>query len=314
MTRTPEGGRNREAVVHFFRLIVDDQREPGVPIASSALHKAIERLPFDEKASPSRYFRNSDDILHIQWSWDLATCLRIRAVRELADASPAYEAEGSYKTVELGGKERWVAPTYCVIFPKTNIAGMIFSVAGPRPWQIAQYFTDPEAAGFHQGIAFEALTNQNVREDLKRLSGIRKIHLQFNPPPGPSLFSEPLFDIDTALQTITDMREAATVTITIDAGIKGGVTLTGLKDRLLRLFHQGRYLGAAKQLKVWGSDQYTKERKEINLLSDELSVKKRVPLDSGKKHLDSEKAFEAIQGAYGERLTQFPSVRVDDSE
>lgn len=309
--------RARSVKVHFFRVIIDRQREPLLRLNIAGTHDKIERLPFDETASPSRYFRSDTGDLFVMWS-ELKTGYpnrqRLLVVRELPDASPAFEYNGAYQIAGLAGTARWVAPTYCVIFPEDNVAGMIYSAEGPRPAQISDYFENESAIGSSFKIEFEALVNPDIRAQLQRLKSIRKLELQYHPALVPSLFEGQHADLDAAMQALSDVREAATITIKIDAGMKGGARLSQLKDRLMDLINRGPLVGRARRFIVTGPDQYTNRSVPINLLTEFFTFTKTVSLTEGAKHLDREAAFLAIEEAHGEHLAQFPSVEITDSE
>lgn len=297
-------------------MIVDQQRDSLLRLDIADVHKRLQKLPFVEDSKPSRYYRGPNDDLFVAWSWlktGFPERLRLLAVKELPEASPAYEVAGSYKTAELGPTARWVAPTYCVIFPEKNLAGMIYSAEGPRPAQISDYLQDEAAIAAPSKIEFEALANPDIGKQLQRLKTIRKLELQYHPSTGPSLFRGQHSDLDSAMAALIDVREAATITITVNAGRKGGARLSELKDKLTDLIRRGPLLGSASKLVVTGPDQYTNKSLPVDLLTQVITATKTVPLAAGAKNLDEESAFSAIEEAYGEHLSQFPSVEISDA-
>ncbi len=281
-------------------------------------HDLLSKLPFDQSVSPSRYYHSANGDLFMMWS-DLMVGypnrLRVLAGKELPDASPSYELNGAFSVAELGAESaRWVAPTYCVIYPETNLAGMIYTVEGPRPPQIAQYLQGEEAVGVPFQVDFEALANPNIQAELQRLRFIRKLELQYHPSTTPTLFRGQHADLDSVMQALIDAREAASIKIVVDAGMKGGARLDQLKDKLMDLIGRGPLLGSARKFVVTGPDQFTKKSVPVNLLTQVICATKIVPLQTGAKNLDKEAAFLAIEEAYGEHLTQFPSVEITDPD
>jgi hypothetical protein len=116
------------------------------------------------------------------------------------------------------------------------------------------------------------------------------------------------------MAALVDVREAATITITVNAGRKGDARLGDLKDKLLDLIRRGPLLGSASKLVVTGPDQYTNRSFPVDLLTQVITATKTVPLAAGAKNLDEEAAFRAIEDSYGEHLTEFPSVEITDPE
>jgi hypothetical protein len=88
--------------------------------------------------------------------------------------------------------------------------------------------------------------------------------------------------------------------------------LSNLRDKLLDLVRRGPFLGQTTKFVVSGPDQFTGRNLPVDLLTSELSAVKIVKLATSAKSLDQQSAYQAIEEAYAERLTEFPSVQFKD--
>jgi hypothetical protein len=300
----------RKVTVHFFRVIVDGQRDPYRRLRVQEIQQRLESLQPVEGAGDSYYYRDADDNLFMAWSKMLSGHLQMTLGRELLDASPTKEKEGALKVAELGDKERWVAPTFVVFFPEKNLAGMIFSQEASR--RVAPLLRYIEERTHHpQKVELELLVRPDIEAELKKLKAIRTIDLQYHPSPNPPLFDQHQ-DLDGLMRAIQATKEAATVRIIISAGRKPGASLSSLRDNLLRLVKRDDFAGTATKLVVSGPNAYNKKNYEVDLLTQELSASVVVQLAKGAKVLDPEIAYRAITEAYADRLTEFPSVAILD--
>lgn len=298
----------RTVTVHFFRAILDGQYDPLRLLDLKALHDAINAHGFDKNAAVSRYCTNADGQTYMAWPELSMDRLRMLVARVLPEAAPSYELEGSYKIANLPGGGSWVAPTHCVFFPTTGIMGAIFSQEGPRVDRIALYLERVGQAP--HDIVFELVVREDIDQELSRLSGVRRLKLQFHPSNTPSLFHGHHDDLDATLEALVTMRDARTVTIIIDAGKKKGASLGDFHRRLLQLFKGSQFTASATQFEVSGPDVYTRKNLEIDLITPHLSASKVVPLGEGGRALEKEAAYRAVEAAYAERIAQFPSVRI----
>jgi len=303
--------RTRNATVHFFRVFVDGQREPLKRLNVETAHALLSELTFEELPK-SRYYKSSDGDVFMGISTLIGGRLRFAIGKQIR--SPLYQEGEVFKVAPAPGTgtAKWIAPTYCVFFPDKSIVGAIFSAEGPRIDQVARYFED--GMKLSQKIDMEAIVRPDVLAELKRLKFVQKVQIKYVASTGPSLFRGLNPDTDSVMNGLAELQDGSIVTITVDAGKKDGASLRGLVEKLREMFVKNEFVVAPMKFSVSGPDLHTGARNvPINLLLSKIVATKKVPLVEGGKQLDQDAAFQAIEGAYAERLTEFPSIAIYDA-
>ncbi len=269
----------------------------------------LSALEFDDVAN-TRYYQSADGDVFMGVSQVIDGRLRFAIGKQVP--APTYEHFGEFKVADAPGGARWIAPTYCVFFPKTSIVGIIFSAEGPRMYQVAQYFE--KGIKFPHRIETEELARADIVAELQRLKAVQKLEIKYLTSATPNLFAGKHEDLDDVFANLAHLREGVEVTIILNAGKDPGAALSGLREKFQKLLASNPFTVTPKRFKVWGQDRVAgREKLEVNLLLSKIAVTKKVQLAKDGKYLEKESAFRAIEGAYAENLANFPSISIRDS-
>jgi len=307
--------RTREALVGFSRLFIDGKEAPEAILDAKRLYESLQNLPFDETAAESRYYENADGQKFVGELTMVGSTLRFRMGKQ--SPRPHYEMKGEFKTAdEPEAGSHWISPAFVVFFPSKGVVGSILSRGGPSMSDVCRYLE--ECAKYGQELETRYLTNPNIREQLKRFSGIRRFVVRYRSSSTPSLFAATRTDIDGVMGAYSDLHDDAEITLQVKSRIKGGGFLRGVKDAIASALETGTPNLDVEEFRVWGPTSSSGKKKdrisELNLLESRLAFKVPVTLEeNGKEYVELD-AYRAIEGAYAEHLTQFPSYNVIEDE
>jgi len=205
--------------------------------------------------------------------------------------------------LEIPSAAGLVEQVHIVFFPR-NLVGADFNFYGPRLSRLEDYFA-ARGDDLCPLVAFEPLLRQDVAEQLERLADIRLFQLRIH-----------VSYIDTVTQANRDLGSAFEAAK--NAGLAQEVEIIlspraysrrSLSQKLFstarRLLAHRNLLTEASRFRVKGMHKSTGRVELLDLLSDQLIVKKRIFRENPRtRALDRGSAYAAIQEAYDELRDQ----------
>jgi hypothetical protein len=189
--------------------------------------------------------------------------------------------------------------THVVFFP-SNIVGAEFNFYGPRLSRLASYLV-AKAHDQCPELAFEILLRQDIRDRLRRLQDIRLLNLRIKPSFA-EIVAQADKDLGSCFKAAARAANADEVELILRPAPRSGRALNhSLLVAVRRLSTKQELHQEATRFLVKGLDSETGHVEELDLLSDDLVVKKPVTLQNDRfRSVDSASAYQAIEQAYTE--------------
>jgi len=292
--------------IYFYRANVGDG-EDGRPFAfdpTPALAH-IDSLPFDIEG---RYYIAQDTSETVCIVKRNASPHRIILGSVRRSGLPQREEAGQFSPLGIPPTAGIVEPIHVVFFPD-NIVGCEFNYHGPRIGRLRAYLATK--GGDHcPNITFAALLRQDAANDLMRLNALKFFELKIH-----ASFAEHVAQADdslgSAFKSARDAGGAEIIHLVLrpEGRSRAARLADGLIQSARNLVNLPGIRDQAARFVVAGLDEETGERREIDLLSDQLIAKKKMmPSDPTSRAVAHESAFRAIEEAYDELREQLVTV------
>lgn len=296
--KLPEAERN----IYFYRAIVGDPENQSPPkFDHAAVLGHIASLPF---TPGGRYLTDQDNTLLVCWP-DVQHNNRAVFGRVRRQDIPLLERQGSTREVDLRADEGVLELIHMVFFPN-NVVGAEFNFYGPRLPRFGQY-VEQRAGDVCKSVEFRHLLKENALSDLKRFEGLKMLELKVYKTQAGVLKGLDT-DLDTVMNALRRLNAPETVAVTLQAGRKrdsylGESLLTGLA----RLVAKPAYRDAVSIMRVTGRNKLTSELEILDLLKDQLVVRKAILKRSKRSRaLGDEATYTAIMDSHSEIRDDFP--------
>ncbi len=285
-----------ERKIVFFRTACGDD-DAGKPLSfdPAPVLKHVHALPFDE----GRYLTLSGGQFATVWVDRSTMPCRLRIANVRRSGLPAVEQAGKLSPLKIPADSGIAEQTHVVFFPD-NFVGAEFNFYGPRMSRVAAYLM-AKAEAFCPDIHFDVLLRQDVAERLKRLEDIRLFDLKVR-----SSFIDTIEEADQDLgscfKAAAKAGNAEEVQVILRPAAHSKKLLkAGLLASVKRILKADNLQLEASRFVVRGQDRDTDAVEQLDLLSDDLIVKKNVVLQNTRfRSVDSESAYSAIEASYAE--------------
>lgn len=286
-----------ERSIHFFRADagLGTAGQP-VPLDVEPILKLIDSLAFRED---ERYVALDDgnvlscvvDSTYARPRLQLATVRRTDL--------PTVESAGALSALALGTGQGLYEATH-VIFFSNNVVGVEFNFYGPRPSRVSWYMSKA-TKGKSPTFTLDPLLRQDVLEQLNRLERLRVLTLAIRPSYA-TVVEEADQNLAGAFRAAERAGQSQLVKLTLSPEpYQKGWLANGLLTTIRRLAIRSDLRENARKFEVRGLNGQTSSMEEVDVLRDQLIVRKRiVKLDSHSRAVNDEAAYRAIEEAYAE--------------
>jgi hypothetical protein len=289
-TVTSSATKTVERGIYFYR--VDAGQDIGgnpLPFDAEGVLRFVGKLP---KSNAHRW-TSQDGIAYGCWVDDDS---RLRFGLYRNTALPHVEHAGVLSPLT----EPEIVETIHVVFFPDRIVGSDFNFNGPRMARLGQYLSDV-AKSICNPVSFRPLLRHDVINQLDRLSELRLLRLRIR-----ASYAVTVHQADTSLGTaFMAAREAGNaeeveIVLKPQAYSHGWIS-RNLMSPLRRLAQRDDMHDNVLRFDVKGLDSKSQRIQVVDMLSDQLIVKKKIVLHDGHtRSLDRESAYEAIEEGYAE--------------
>jgi hypothetical protein len=296
MAKRQLGAGEAERTVHFFRVNIgfDAAGEPEpFPVANIAAR--INELDWN---TGQRYLRLDDDVVTACWVDRDGPEARIRITNVRRRGLPEVDEQGNLTPLAIPGNAGLAEATHVRFFPN-NIVGVLFNFYGPRPSRFA-YYLAVHASDLCPVARFEPLLRHDVLDRINDLQRITLFRLKIRRGYLAEL-ERANASLARAFDTLFEAGDGESAEIVLQAGRKrrSSLSLADLRRTARRLIGRNDLSEGVTRFVVRGQAQGAEKIEEIDVLSDELLLRKTVRLqDERTRAVTPASAYRAIEEAY----------------
>jgi hypothetical protein len=188
-----------------------------------------------------------------------------------------------------------------IVFFENNIVGADYNFYGPRIGGLERYLA-AKANQWCHNLTFGILIDPDTAERLNRYEELRVLELRMRPADGEILrnYSESLADSFQAQNGLLDEDAQLELVLRPKSHARGGIG-RDILQRVKRMFLNEELRDKATRFRVQGINQLGDTEDFIDLLSDDLMVRKPMLRQEGRSRaVDAESAYQAIIEAHAE--------------
>ncbi len=264
--------------------------DPTLPL------RHIDNMPFH---GPDRRFQLPDD--RVSYCWvdnSSAPQQRLRIANIRRSGFPFVELDGNLTPLNIR-QGSGLSDHIHVVFFEDNIVGADFNFYGPRISGLERYLA-VKANQWCHNLTFGILLDPNTAERLNRYEELRVLELRMRPADGEILrnYSDSLADAYQAANSLLDEDAQLELVLRPKSHSRGGIG-RDILQRVKRMFLNEELRDKASRFRVQGITQLGNTEDIIDLLSDDLVVRKpMIKQDGRSRAVDPESAYQAIIEAH----------------
>lgn len=285
--------------IYFYAVDagVDENTGRLLPFDPTPVLRHIDSLPL---RGPDRRLQLPDDRASYCWVDSLSAPQRLRIANIRRSGFPFVELEGDLTPLRIR-QGSGLADHIHVVFFENNIVGADFNFYGPRIRGLQNYLA-AKAPRWGQNLNFGTLVDPDTAQRLNRYEELRVLELRMRPADAEILrnYSTGLAGSFAAANEFLDEDAQLELVLRPRPHSRGGIGRQILQT-VRRMFVNEELRERASRFRVQGINQQGDTEDPINLLSDDLVIRKPViKLDSQSRAVVAESAYAAIIEAHGE--------------
>lgn len=265
------------------------------------LTRALQHIDNMPLRGPERRFQLPDDRVSYCWV-DKSSVprqrLRISNIRR--SGFPFVELDGNLTPLDIR-QGSGLSDHIHVVFFEDNIVGADYNFYGPRISGLERYLA-AKANQWCHNLTFGILIDPDTAERLNRYEELRVLELRMRPSDGEILrnYSESLADSYQSANDLLDKDAQLELVLRPKSHSRAGIG-RDILQRVKRMFLNEELREKASRFRVQGINQLGETEDVIDLLSDDLVVRKpMIKQGERSRAVDAESAYQAIIEAYEE--------------
>ncbi len=284
--------------IYFYAVDIGvDDSGRLLPFDPTPPLRHIHSMPF---RGPDRRLQLPNDRASYCWVDSDSAPHRLRLANIRRSGFPFVELEGSLTPLEIREGSGLADPIHVVFF-ENNIVGADYNFYGPRTSGLQNYLA-VKAPKWCQNLKFGTLVDPDTAQRLDRYEELRVLELRMRPADAEILrnYSRGLAGSFDAANEFLDKDARLELVLKPRSHSRGGIGREILQT-VKRMFVNEELRDRASRFRVQGINQQGDTEDPIDLLSDDLVVRKpMIRQDSRSRAVVAESAYEAISEAHAE--------------
>lgn len=258
----------------------------------------IDNMPL---RGPDRRFQLPDD--RVTYCWvdnSSAPQQRLRIANIRRSGFPFVELDGNLTPLNIR-QGSGLSDHIHVVFFENNIVGADFNFYGPRISGLEKYLA-VKAHQWCHNLTFGILLDPDTAQRLNRYEELRVLELRMRPADGEILrnYSDSLADSYRSVNGLLDQDAQLELVLRPKPHSRGGIG-RDILQRVKRMFLNEELRDKASRFRVQGINQLGDTEDPIDLLSDDLVVRKpMIKQGDRSRAVDAESAYQAIIEAHAQ--------------